>query len=284
MSHSSTLLSVVNLSDRFERDMLADACLDDGCGLDAALLRSALPVYICDGEVMPELEADHLDGDEPSKMWINCTWGHVPFAGCWVNAGQARAYQGTDMTGGPVPDAEFFQIAFRLDLTEDEAEDLVTRAQDESVRVCEAHLAKQREAERLARVEAAYNEATGEWTGCSWTAPHECGDAVVDADGLLGTEDAEQMVAELMEDSCRYRGATRAQWVEAHEDAIAFAKKCSSRAAEAEERAAEALEAARNGNWVRALDLARQACSLESEHGDCPTWRAFRDAIEAEGE
>jgi hypothetical protein len=281
MNQSSTLLSCVNLSDRFERDMLADACLDDGYGLDAALLRSALPVYIRDGEVMPDLEVAQSgsNGDEDTVEWVNCRLGTVPFAGCWVrnsSRGQeCEAYQGTDMTGGSVPDAEFFRIAFRLDLTEDEAEDLVTRAQDDSVLTCEVFLAEQRKAEKLARVEAAYNEASGEWTGCSWTAPHECGDAVVDADGLDGTEDAEELASQFRDgDEFRY------EWNMAAQKAIKYAAECTAAAAEAEERAAEALLAAQNGDWDRALDLANEAVSLESEYGDCPAWGPFRNRIE----
>ena len=55
----------------------------------------------------------------------------------------------------------------------------------------------------------------------------------------------------------------------------------SGRAAEAAEHGAAVVEAAQAGDWDTAVEEAREACRVEREFGDDPTWRQVREAVEA---
>ncbi len=127
----------------------------------------------------------------------------------------------------------------------------------------------------LAKIEDAYTTAQGSWTGCDWTT--ECryagekDGAGLDLDGV--TADA----AEDNADNADLDENERAAWAAQ----VPWLREVECRAAAAEEEGQAAIIAVRAGNLEMALTHAQQACSLEQEYGDCPTWRPLRAAIEA---
>lgn len=295
---------------------------DHWTALELIILRSGLPFDLSAKGFRPHLECGDVEGagQEFGGGWINCSWGGKPIGGCWIHTaasareendrcgwhrtqyevseGEVSAYKGCDMTGGLFPDAAYFRGEFGLDLTDEQAEELVTWLQEASERVCQPVADDAREEARLDAVREEFRAADGSWTGCDWAQPfaweyryHADADDMdttdlegsIDADGLDGDEDAEEMVAEEMPDTEgmdeeqieELRAAIRA----AVESALEYASQCSSDATAAQELAAGALEAAEAGSWAEALELADEACRIESTYGDCPTWRAFRDAI-----
>lgn len=99
--------------------------------------------------------------------------------------------------------------------------------------------------DRLDRIHAAYEAATGEWLGADWT--HEAADGS-DCDGGRPCE------------VCR----------------------AAERAAErAEMYAAAAVDAAERCDWAAAVDAAESAAGEERTWGDAPTWAPFVAAVRA---
>lgn len=157
----------------------------------------------------------------------------------------------------------------------------------------------------LAAIEQAYQDGAGKWIDCDWEYRFDAttywGDeehnlsisalATLDTSPVAGYEgneaaayrltldhfsldedeteklDAEQrhvfeMFVELVESREKYLNEVRRDAEQAQgyaDDALAYAQECD-------------LEAAR--------EAAEEACRLEQHYGDCPTWRALREAIE----
>jgi hypothetical protein len=146
-----------------------------------------------------------------------------------------------------------------------------------------------------------YQECTGSWSGCDWTATH--GQWKVDIDGLDSTE------LRRLADVFRRRTETSEDWEavaamhipprnddrddedylsrrefceqisEFCETAAGWLEECAANAAHAEEEASEAMVAIEAGNLSDALYHAEKACHYESIYGDDPTWGRFRKLL-----
>lgn len=163
----------------------------------------------------------------------------------------------------------------------------------------------------------AYEEATGQWTGCDWATDH--GATKLDLDGTT-PEEARKSAAKWATvvmagwiggvsrwmrwpetpddcdlDEADFRelvaamgtletenGAEAAQQLSADYDSAAeWLDECEGNAEAAEDEARQAIEALDADDLDEALFHAHRACRIEEEYGDCPTWRAFRAAMEA---
>lgn len=142
-------------------------------------------------------------------------------------------------------------------------------------------------------VEKAFEDADGEWTGLDWTSSH--GVFQIDIDGM-DADDLRSAAKELRKDGetdhLYYKSFVRdsvandlpvnkERCADEMESAATFISDVETSAAQAQEWAEEAIKEFCKGNYKAALKAAEYACSLESEYGDCPTWRQLRDAIEA---
>ena len=147
---------------------------------------------------------------------------------------------------------------------------------------------------KLEAIEAAYEAATGNWTGLDWPHPEvvwetEDGDTVeIDAESYptLPADMDEAIVEELK----HYRDSIpESEWREAWEavrsgivDAVAYSEAVAGDAEAAEDAALRAVEHARKGEWDDAAAAAEEASRIESEYGDDPIWRNLRRALEEE--
>lgn len=324
ISYLNTLLSQVDLDSATDRGMASDACEDAGWLLPAKLLRSPLPVRITEaGRVRPLLhvtDAGSNDRDVPVQ-WVNCAWGPgTPgIGGCWVlsagdarrendrngwsrtpyevSAGEVTAYEGSDMTGGAFPDAEYYAGVYGLDLDDEEAEKLTEWLQDESARVCQREADEILAKARLAPVREAYREASGSWEGCNWTQPFCYSYEILDDDGdcvsrVEGGFDAEYVDPDVAPEDCARHALDGdvsdddlyERVLAAATEAVEYARDCRDAATAAERAAGEALASAEAGEWGGAVRHAQTAVRLESQYGDAPTWRRLLEAIEAAAE
>lgn len=118
----------------------------------------------------------------------------------------------------------------------------------------------------IAPARAAYEAAQEQWTGCEW--PVVVGDEEMHFDN---DEEADAL-AEAEESPTRRRALRQA---------AEYMREVAEAAAVAEGAATEAMRHLAAGELNEALEQAERACGVESAYGDCPTWRAFREAIEA---
>lgn len=144
---------------------------------------------------------------------------------------------------------------------------------------------------KIKEIQEAYDEASGNWAGCDWAEPRSCwvhpkghilhdsqvDDRAIHEEDLVHVEiDLDGITAGEARERVRVHNAEADLWEEAAE----WLGACEGAAAQAEEYALEAIEHAREGRWGKAIAQAEMACSVESEYGDCPTWRPFREALE----
>ncbi len=138
------LLCRADLADATDRRVLADALDDEAEALEAKLLRAThLPVRLSFRTgVRPRLTVAHIETDDDGRpLWLNCGWGDQSLGGCRVETdGECLPYRDSEFTGGLPPCADFYRRECRLDLTEDEADELTDWLVEESLRVCEAAL------------------------------------------------------------------------------------------------------------------------------------------------
>lgn len=155
-------------------------------------------------------------------------------------------------------------------------------------------------------IEKAYDAGNGNWSECDWT--HIINDEFYDTTLSVGfVERGSKQIGEMdQNDSDAYRLTAKHFGLDLDEmsdaDGVSqlndeqsevfstycrlvervdtYLDKVKDDAAEAQSEADSAIEAAREGNLGLALDHAQRACNIEANYGDCPTWRAFRDAIE----
>jgi hypothetical protein len=152
----------------------------------------------------------------------------------------------------------------------------------------------------LEAIEDAYDNATGSWTGWDWPhdpSPGEVTSGPGDIDDWTAWESAR--VAELRELPDHLTWERQQGWkdaplypapytnVRAREIAAAerkYGEAVQEAAEAAEEAAADALRAARRGDWDTAVREAKRASSIESDYGDDPTWGTFATIVEETAE
>lgn len=117
----------------------------------------------------------------------------------------------------------------------------------------------------MSEIESYYAAATGRWTGCHWPTDHGPSDLNLD----------EVTPAQAREQAAKSRSLAD-DW----ESAAEWLEQCAADAAEAEQYAAEAIQAARRGDFESAMDLANKAVRVETEYGDSPTWGTFASALQ----
>ena len=120
------------------------------------------------------------------------------------------------------------------------------------------------DANKIEAIHAAYNIATGDWTGWDWAQSFAAG---YDEDGCQITEVWDRR-SDIDPDSAAAAAATE------------YADRCESDAEGAEESAAEAMKHIEAGDLDKALRAAESASTAECVYGDDPTWGPFRRAIE----
>ncbi|MFA5053014.1 MAG: hypothetical protein WC565_03080 [Parcubacteria group bacterium] len=162
-------------------------------------------------------------------------------------------------------------------------------------------------AERIDRIEVMYSAAAGRWSDLDWpervSYRHEVG-AACSEQGISCIDASEVSLdpsddAEEIEEICEFHGSDWLGWDsadglrEAVRAALVEARECRraiiAYAADAQRRAAAAMEALRRGDTYAAAELAREAKAteiraLQSEYGHAPTWGDWADAVIAASE
>ena len=155
-------------------------------------------------------------------------------------------------------------------------------------------------------IQNAYDQATGNWSGCDWTTTH--GSTEIDLDGedyaeirrvveRMKNDTATEEEIESLPKSCsvhhvgllsedysneEYNDAIEEHgenWVADLLSGADWLEVCEASATAAEEAAAEAMKAVNEGRLIDALEAAERASSLESIYGDDPIWGAFSRSV-----
>lgn len=136
--------------------------------------------------------------------------------------------------------------------------------------------------ERLTgEIKESYDNAVQAWTGWDWT--HSFGGTCDDCEycdnlpccgSQIVIEPSDADIDDPPRDACEhYRSAL--------DSAREYRDGCAAAAQHAESLAGDAMDYIRVGDWEAALACINDACSAESDYGDCPTWGPVRAAIES---
>lgn len=240
---------------------------------------------------------------------INYTWGHTDFCCDCSQAASPVTFLDDDGEEHSTP----FQAADGCHDPEQIARLLVQWwDEDWDTDVVDVVDQSQEELDELAaRCREEYDAQSYGWTRCEWTTEH--GSTMLDLDGcdpsalrqvadaLEQGEDCDGPIprpidweewaglrqgesADLDDDEidrmrCEYREA----WIDDLRTGADWLENVAKDAAEAEQLAAEAVDALEDGDIGRAAELIARACSIEAEYGDCPTWQSLRDLIDEAG-